>query len=94
MIPEKHLNKEADVLILLFVRGNDRESRNFIREILGNINEMEGVEYKFQVLFVFGKNYMSPTERKNATIEWKLENNEYHDLIITGMCLLFFWVSK
>ena len=78
----------------MFVRDIDKESRNFICEMLGNINQMEGVEYKFQLLFVFGKSYMSPDEAKNATIAWKLENNEYHDLIITGtLGRIWFWTA-
>ena len=45
---------------------------------------MEGVEYKFQILFVFGRSYMSKDEAKNLTLVWKEENNKHHDLIITG----------
>ena len=61
------------------------QSRNFIREILGKLNQMENVEYKFQILFVFGQSYMSKDAAKNLTKEWQLENKEHHDLIIAGM---------
>ena len=46
---------------------------------------MENVEYKFQILFVFGQSYMSKDAAKNLTKEWQLENKEHHDLIIAGM---------
>ena len=45
---------------------------------------MENLEYKFQVLFVFGKSFMSKDAYNNYTKEWQLENEEYHDLIISG----------
>ena len=45
---------------------------------------MENVEYKFQILFVFGQSYMSKDAAKNLTKEWKMENKEHRDLIITG----------
>ena len=61
------------------------QSRNFIREILGKLNQMENVEYKFQILFVFGQSYMSKDAAKNLTKEWQLENKEHHDLIIAGI---------
>lgn len=80
--PSKDFDHYADILILCFVRGTDRESRNFIREILGKLNQMENVEYKFQILFVFGQSYMSKDAAKNLTKEWQLENKEHHDLII------------
>ena len=48
---------------------------------------MENVEYKFQILFVFGQSYMSKDAAKNLTKEWQLENKEHHDLIIAGMGL-------
>ena len=46
---------------------------------------MENIEYKFQILFVFGQSYMSKDAAKNLTKEWQLENKEHHDLIIAGM---------
>ena len=46
---------------------------------------MENIEYKFQILFVFGQSYMSKDAAKNLTKEWQLENKEHHDLIISGM---------
>ena len=52
---------------------------------------MENVEYKFQILFVFGQSYMSKDAAKNLTKEWQLENKEHHDLIIAGIyCLSFY----
>ena len=45
---------------------------------------MENVEYKFQILFVFGQSYMSKDLAKNVTKEWQIENKEHRDLIITG----------
>ena len=50
---------------------------------------MENVEYKFQILFVFGQSYMSKDAAKNLTKEWQLENKEHHDLIIAGMYCYF-----
>ena len=50
---------------------------------------MENVEYKFQILFVFGQSYMSKDAAKNLTKEWQLENKEHHDLIIAGKYILF-----
>ena len=61
-----------------------QDSRDFIREKLGKMNQMEGVEYKFQILFVFGQSYMSKEDAQNLTLAWKKENSQYHDLIITG----------
>ena len=45
---------------------------------------MENIEYKFQILFVFGQSYMSKDAAKNLTKEWQLENKEHRDLIISG----------
>ena len=55
-----------------------------MREKLGKINEMEGVDYKFQILFVFGQSYMSKEDKEILILGWKEENEQHHDLIITG----------
>ena len=55
-----------------------------MREKLGKINEMEGVDYKFQILFVFGQSYMSKEDKEILKLAWKEENEQHHDLIITG----------
>ena len=55
-----------------------------MREKLGKINEMEGVDYKFQILFVFGQSYMSKEDKEKLILAWKEENEQHHDLIITG----------
>ena len=79
-MPVQDFDASAEVLILIFVRGNDTSSRDFMRKTVGMLNQ-HASNYRFQSVFIFGKHY-GCTEQDEA--RWKLENDLHQDLIITS----------
>ena len=65
-------------MILVIVRWNDEESRNFLRETIAMVNKIEN-DPKIQLLFVFGLPKFA-TYHEFAQI--KTENDLYQDMII------------
>ena len=81
ILPGTDFDIESEAIILVLVRGQDVERRNFCRKSIGSINDHHADQPKIQVLFVFGYNW--DTTRMQI-YDWKMENAIHHDMIITG----------
>lgn len=75
--PIEHFDLKTELIFLVFIRGSDREARDFIRKTLGQIS----LSYVYQVFFVFGsKTYeMSEGDYDN----WRQENALHSDIIVS-----------
>ena len=57
ILPGTDFDIESEAIILVLVRGQDVERRNFCRKSIGSINDDHADQPKIQVLFVFGYNW-------------------------------------
>ena len=78
---KESLKQTTEVLILLFVRNDGWDKRQFVRSTIGQINEYQNITHKYQVLFVFGTGSF-PTE--NQMSDWRNEIALFNDIILLG----------
>ena len=81
ILPGTDFDIESEAIILVLVRGQDVERRNFCRKSIGSINDHHADQPKIQVLFVSGYEWNTT---QMQIYDWKMENAIHHDMIITG----------